>query len=157
MSDYYNRQGEPITMGEWASLLEAGRDEGKQTYSCVVSTQLRNVVVSTVWLGLNHSFGSGRPLIFETMVFRTRRIGKKREVVDWAELASNRYSTESEARAGHQEMVRAWKGKRNETLKSKKAKQSDSAKTPGVQERRQKTDLPLEVESYVRSRRTSLA
>lgn len=30
-------------------------------------------VVSTVFLGIDHSFGFGPPLLFETMVFRSRR------------------------------------------------------------------------------------
>jgi hypothetical protein len=52
--------------------------------------------VSTIFLGLDHSFGHGRPLLFETMVF-------------WPGHALNeeqdRYTTLEEARAGHARVV----------------------------------------------------
>lgn len=51
--------------------------------------------VSTVFLGLNHNFGSGKPLIFETMIFG----GKYNEDMD-------RYSTWDEASAGHKKMCK---------------------------------------------------
>jgi hypothetical protein len=42
-------------------------------YVCVAETTLtlngEEVDVSTIWLGINHRFGDGAPLIFETMVF----------------------------------------------------------------------------------------
>lgn len=48
--------------------------------------------VSTVFLGLDHSFGFGPPLIFETMIF-----GKG----GWCDEYCDRYSTWQEAEAGH--------------------------------------------------------
>jgi hypothetical protein len=57
-----------------------------------------NQVVSTVWLGLNHNFGDGTPLIFETMVFG----GPHDQFQD-------RYHTEQEALEGHQRVVTALK------------------------------------------------
>lgn len=53
------------------------------------------VRVSTVFLGLDHSFGFGPPLLFETMVF-----GKN----EWIEKDCERYSTWLEAEAGHRQM-----------------------------------------------------
>ena len=47
--------------------------------------------VSTVFLGLNHQFGDGPPLIFETMIFSPGPLDQE----CW------RYSTESEALVGH--------------------------------------------------------
>ena len=61
-------------------------------------------VVSTVWLGLDHQFGDGPPLIFETMVFPSNE--------DFGDLDSRRYSTEQEAVAGHATMVAKWSKKR---------------------------------------------
>lgn len=58
--------------------------------------------VSTVWLGLNHQFGDGPPLIFETMAFSAAG----------EEFAMERYSTLEEARAGHDAMVEKWRAKR---------------------------------------------
>ena len=54
-----------------------------------------NSRVSTVFLGLDHSFGSGPPMIFETMVFG----GPMSDEIE-------RYSTWEEAEKGHDEMVR---------------------------------------------------
>jgi len=63
--------------------------------------------VSTIWLGLDHSFNvcemKGKkhiPIIFESMVF-----GK---CCGWSELDMNRYSTEDEAIQGHVELVYNW-------------------------------------------------
>ena len=55
-------------------------------------------LVSTVDLGLDHSFGDGPPLYYETMIFVN---GK------WDELYMMRYSTEREAKEGHVETVKA--------------------------------------------------
>src|SRR5437868_3160304 len=57
-------------------------------------------LVSTVWLGLDHSFGGGPPMIFETMVFPKRG--------DYSELDCERWATEEEARAGHRRLVEKW-------------------------------------------------
>lgn len=51
--------------------------------------------VSTVFLGLDHSFGRSEPLLYETMIF-----GGPLDQEQW------RYSNESEARAGHKNAVR---------------------------------------------------
>lgn len=56
--------------------------------------------VSTVWLGLDHQYGDGPPLIFETMVFP----GKD----DIGELDCERYSTEADALAGHAALCEKW-------------------------------------------------
>src|SRR5690349_9444258 len=50
--------------------------------------------VSTVFLGLNHRFGPGTPLLFETMIFG----GPHDEFCD-------RYATWDEAAAGHQKAI----------------------------------------------------
>lgn len=52
--------------------------------------------VSTVFLGLDHSFGHGPPLLFETMTFLGR--GEMNGYCD-------RYSTWDEAEAGHARIV----------------------------------------------------
>lgn len=51
--------------------------------------------VSTVWLGIDHSFTpDGPPLIFETMVFGGPM-----------DMYTRRYSTQAQALAGHDETV----------------------------------------------------
>ena len=62
MSQCYNREGEPISHAEWSQKL------GDYEYQVVKQDTLDNGLhVSTVWLGLNHNFAEGPPLIFETM------------------------------------------------------------------------------------------
>jgi hypothetical protein len=96
MSEHYDRQGNPLTLMEWARRLEASPDQRH-----VAETTLPNGRwVSTVWLGLDHSFGSGPPLIFETMVFPSKD--------EMGDLDCERYSTEAEALAGHQRLCEKW-------------------------------------------------
>ena len=85
---YYDRRGNPITVEQWANSL-ADNTVAKTTIGVSGST----VDVSTVWLGLDHSFGDGPPLIFETMVFGGN-----------LDQEQERYSTESEALVGHAAM-----------------------------------------------------
>ena len=92
MSEFYSRKGKAITAEEWATTFKDKR---------VAITYLSNGIdVSTVWLGINHQFGKGPPLIFETMVF-TANGGDEMK----------RYSTEKKALAGHKRMVKKWKDK----------------------------------------------
>lgn len=72
---------------EWANSL--GENNRR-----VALTEFPGGHVSTVFLGLDHSFGSGAPLLFETMIF-----GGPYD--DYQE----RYSTWEEAETGHQMAV----------------------------------------------------
>lgn len=83
MSEYYNRDGERITQLAWAASFDQDRQ--------VASTLLGDVRVSTVWLGINHNWGDGPPLIFETMIFGLA----DDDEVCW------RYPSEIEALRGH--------------------------------------------------------
>ncbi|MFC5996924.1 hypothetical protein ACFQE5_22190 [Pseudonocardia hispaniensis] len=87
MSGYYDRQGNPITLDDWVATFR--HNDGRVALDTVGA-----VTVSTVHLGIDHSFGSGRPLIFETMVLG----GPLDE-------EQARYSSEVEAVAGHQQVV----------------------------------------------------
>jgi len=62
----------------------------------VALTELHACYVSTVFLSLDHQFGKGPPLIFETMVFTY----DSRDELDVA-----RYTTRDEALEGHKRMV----------------------------------------------------
>lgn len=84
MGDYYDQDGKPIEMFEWARLFE-DNDSRK-----IGSDKRGDILVSTVWLGLDHQWGDGPPLIFETMIF-----GGEHDEEQW------RYSTREEAEAGH--------------------------------------------------------
>lgn len=96
MSDYYDRKGCPIPSEE------AWRLQADPNYSQVIKTEVDGkLVVSTIWLALDHSFGGATPLIFETMVFPLNDEGE----VSWSELHTKRYSSEEDALAGHEQAV----------------------------------------------------
>ena len=78
---------------EWGMWLETAD-------RCVAETHLpKKVRVSTVFLGLDHSFDGGTPILFETMIF-----GGEFNQDMW------RYSTWEEAEKGHQEAVKKVRG-----------------------------------------------
>lgn len=88
MSDKYILDGHtPVPCAdllEWARTFEnAARTVGNTE----VDGDIR---VSTVFLGLDHSFGHGDPLLFETMIFGGAHDGYQ-----------ERYSKWDEAEAGH--------------------------------------------------------
>ncbi|WP_017275377.1 hypothetical protein [Sinorhizobium meliloti] len=76
----------------WAEWFENTEDNRR-----VALTETENWQVSTVFLGLDHQFGRGPPLLFETMAFR--KGGGDCEQCE-------RYSTWDDAEAGHAAMVR---------------------------------------------------
>lgn len=63
MSEYYDRQGNPLTLLEWGAMLERREREYKVVAQDTINGRW---FVSTVWLGYNHQYGDGPPLIFET-------------------------------------------------------------------------------------------
>jgi hypothetical protein len=96
---YYDMDGKPITGKtfdeitlKWAKSFE--NTKGRKLGNTNLAFGL--VHVSTVWLGLNHAWGEGRPLIFETMIF----------VGGWGDYYCNRYSTKEEALKGHEYAVK---------------------------------------------------
>jgi hypothetical protein len=89
MSDYYvlDKDGKtPVAAGilEWNGWFQTADRRVAETQ---VSPEVK---VSTVFLGINHQFRLGRPLLFETMIF-----GGPRDGSQW------RYMTWKEAVAGH--------------------------------------------------------
>lgn len=91
MSKKYDKEGKLINLLTWQKLFE------DSDYKIIKQTELKGCSVSTVWLGLDHRFGSqGKgPLIFETMVF----------VGDFSEDYCERYETLKEAEEGHERAV----------------------------------------------------
>ena len=81
-------------LDKWASWFEK-IGEGRR----VAKTVVGNVEVSTVFLGLDHNFGEGPPILYETMVFGGP--------LDHEE---DRYSTAEEAKKGHEAMVERVRG-----------------------------------------------
>ena len=82
---FYDRDGEIISIEAWM-LLNNDRD-----YIEVAQTKVGRHLVSTIWLGIDYSFGDGAPLIYETMIF-----GCPPSDEMW------RWTTLEEAQAGHE-------------------------------------------------------
>jgi len=122
----YDRQGFPIpgTDGDphsaflnWARLLEA--ESNRVAWDELPDGSL----LSTVWLGLDHAMGLGRPVLFETMRFRAEphviHVGTQdieaRETLDFPDPETGedtsqlRYATEEEALAAHHEILRRFR------------------------------------------------
>lgn len=78
----------PCELMEWAAQLETMDRR-------VAHDVINNWCVSTIWLGLNHNYYGGPPLVFETMIFSP----------DGLENYLARYTTWDQAVAGHQEAI----------------------------------------------------
>lgn len=102
--------GEPVPVGlyEWGRWFE----NTPQRIVCqedLIGPDNETYWVSTVFLGLDHSFGVfGPPLLFETMIFKRHEprvigtVGDHEYVSDREEVYMNRYATLTEAKIGHQ-------------------------------------------------------
>lgn len=88
-----NAAGEPepcadlLTWAKW--MKEADRHVAKTTLP-------DGRRVSTVFLGLDHGWGKGPPILFETMVFKEET---------WEGDVCKRYATKHDALVGHQRLV----------------------------------------------------
>ena len=88
---------------EWGQFLEL-RDRCTVGYTQINS----RVYVSTVFLGIDHRhFGSGPPILFETMIF-----GGELDGHQW------RYSSWDDAETGHQAVVRKMREAAGQKVKS---------------------------------------
>ena len=90
MGEYYkldeNHIPVPCDLYEWGKMFEDG--DGRR----VGYVEEGDISVSTVFLGMNHNWGDGPPLLFETMIF-----GGEHDQDQW------RHATWDEAVAGHKE------------------------------------------------------
>ncbi len=100
MHAFYNRQGEPITVEEWAESIAHNSEEFEER-NRIALTERDEVVISTVFMGINHGdlLGESPPMIFETLVIGGEYDG-----------AMLRYSTEREAAAGHEDAIAEFHG-----------------------------------------------
>ena len=73
----------------WAKWMEDSRVERQ-----IAKDSIGAALVSTVFLGLDHSFGGATPILWETMVFGGAH-----------DQYQERYATRDEALAGHQKAV----------------------------------------------------
>jgi len=93
---YILKDGVPVPEPDllvWAKWLE--EDDSRR----VAFTEVGDIKISTVFLGLDHAFGGGAPVLFETMIFG----GEHDEYQE-------RYHTLEEAMIGHEKAVSLAKG-----------------------------------------------
>jgi hypothetical protein len=86
MKCYIEVNGKPVAepdVSKWGAWFE----QANRTVADMVTEQVR---VSTVFLGIDHSFGGGEPLLYETMIFGGKEDGYQK-----------RYSTRENALVGH--------------------------------------------------------
>lgn len=99
---YFDKHGERIDAERWGELHD---DDEYVRIGLDIYPSLADVrddpldpapiaTVSTVWMGINHRFGPGDPLIFETMIFGGEY-----------DSACQRYCTEAEAADGHRRVL----------------------------------------------------
>lgn len=87
-SRYFDQEGRPITVDDWMLLFSDNQ---------IARDEEGDIAVSTIYLGLNHNWDDGPPLIFETMVFGL----DDNTEYQW------RYSTKEAALAGHAGILEA--------------------------------------------------
>lgn len=96
------------TLEEWATARYDEDEEGKLTRTkdwIVKQETIHGKFISTVFLGMDHGWGEGPPIVFETMVFSKEGDGIEDSVC--------RYSTWEEAEAGHAKAVELVKNEEN--------------------------------------------
>ena len=93
---HFDRNGKPLTNADYMLLFTY------QPYKVLRKEKVGELLVSTVWLGLNHSYENDTPIIFETMVFEN----------DTDSVYTERYATEQQALMGHGKAL-VWARTRN--------------------------------------------
>lgn len=78
---------------EWAQWFETAKRS-------VSLDKIGDVRISTVFLGLNHRFGPGPPLVFETMIFGGKHDGYTVRCSSWEEAEWQHAEAVSLAKSG---------------------------------------------------------
>lgn len=96
---YYNRDGTPMENPTQVEIMEAFRGPRRVGLTKVTDAAdpSCDTEVSTVFLVMNHQYGDGPPILFETMTFWIGDPGMPENM--------ERYATEIEAEIGHRVMV----------------------------------------------------
>lgn len=100
---YYDLDGRALSMREWGEKFESRVPTGYGMLKTILPNGRR---LSTAWLGLDHAFTDGPPLIFETMCFEPN--GQEAEFPDpeTGEPAWQlRYHTQEQARLAHESIL----------------------------------------------------
>lgn len=89
-----NPKPEPDLL-KWAMWYEYSHQSKGKDNRILQQDHIGGIFISTIFLGLDHSFGVGPPILWETMIFR----GKD---VQWM----RRYRTRAQAVRGHKKAVK---------------------------------------------------
>ena len=97
MSDKYILDGktpvrEPDLL-KWGTWFESANRQ-------VAEDMIGDVHISTVFLGLDHSFGRGPPLLFETMIFGGAHDGYQERCSTWEQAEAMHAEAVAKARSG---------------------------------------------------------
>ena len=84
-----------LEWGEWFKTADRN----------VARTTINQYLISTVFLGVDHNFYGGDPLLFETMVFKIAPPNDPQNDIAMDEY-TRRYSTWIDAEIGHGEVVK---------------------------------------------------
>lgn len=82
MKYYILEDKKPVPVDD---LMEWGRWFENRENSIVEKTTIGDSDVSTVFLGLNHRYGEGEPVLFETMIFGGDEDGYQERYCTWDE------------------------------------------------------------------------
>lgn len=94
---YYDYAGDPCAWETWIFLFQA-RFAPPDEPGRIGLDEVGNYQVSTVWLGFDHSHFGGRPVLWETMVFKDHQP---------RDLYLERYTSRADAERGHRNIVKA--------------------------------------------------
>jgi hypothetical protein len=83
-----------VDLMTWAKWFEDKTNPGRIT----AQTKVKGIFISTVFMGLDHSFGGKVPILWETMIFNAKHKALKDYQV--------RYSSLKDAKAGHEYAVK---------------------------------------------------
>ena len=103
---YYDLEGKPLSLEQWGEIYERrdaarsrapdGQSRPEDDLTRMGSDEIGEAWVSTVWVGMDMGYGSGPPVIFETMIFSGGH-----------DQFCERYCTKESALANHNRIVAA--------------------------------------------------
>lgn len=95
---FYDKSAKRISREEWSMFFD------NRKYAQIGHYEDDRIRISTVWLGLNHNYFGGAPLIFETMTF----VKDRSDISDQFDQLQWRWRTEDEAKEGHETLVKCY-------------------------------------------------
>lgn len=79
---------------KWGQWMEEAHKKGSRI---VAKTEIVDIRVSTVFLGIDHAFNPDKPILFKTMVFGSKKYEDFQQI----------YHTWDEAKKGHEQILQA--------------------------------------------------